>query len=96
LAKSSFSGELLHFNAVRLRVTGSGNLQLDLHSLSDVNSSSLTDVVLASLTNREPTILANFIEQRAYLEIKTTEINETFVISRITMFIKPVATGFPQ
>lgn len=51
---------------------------------------------MSALTNREPTVLANFIDQRAQLEGKTTLINETFNISKITIFVKPVATGYPQ
>lgn len=93
---SSFVGELIHFNATRLRVTGAGSLQLFLRSLDDVNNTQLASIVMSALTNREPTVLANFIDQRAQLEGKTTLINETFNISKITIFVKPVATGYPQ
>ncbi len=90
------SGDLLHFNAARLRVNGNGALQQKLYSLDDVNNTSLPDIAMATLTNREPTVLTNFTEQRAYLDLRTTEINEWFVISKIIIFIKPVSTGYPQ
>lgn len=96
MAKSSFTGEIIHFGALRFRVTGSGNLQLLLHSLDDVNSSQLSSIAMQTTTNKEPLVLANFVDQRGYLEFKTTAINETFSISKITIFIRPIATGYPQ
>lgn len=96
MAKSSFVGELLHFHVVRMRVNGSGDLQLFLRSLDDVHNVQLTDIPMATLTNREPTVLANFIDQRGQLELKTTLINEVFTISKIIIFIRPVSTGYPQ
>lgn len=97
VAKSSLTGELTHFGAIRMRVLGSGNLQLSLFSLDETsNSATLTDISLQSTTNREPTVLANFIDQYGQLEVKTTEINETFEISKIVIFVKPVASGYPQ
>ncbi len=95
MSKSSFSGEILHFNAVRMRVTGSGNLQLSLHSLDDVKVSQLNNIVMASPTNIEPTALANYIDQRGQLELKTTELGETFVVSRITIYIRPIFSSYP-
>ena len=86
---------LHHFNTVRFRVVGSGNLQLTLRSLDNIRSNSLTAITMESSTNREPTRLCNFIEQRAQLEIKTTAINETFTISKIIIFVKPFATEYP-
>ena len=97
MAKNSFTGELVHFGTVRMRATGAGNLQLFLHSLNESdNSDTLTSIPLLAATNREPTILANFIDQYGQLEIKTTEINEVFEISKIVIFIRPVSTGYPQ
>lgn len=92
-----FNGELVHLGVVRMRAIGSGNLLTDAHSLDDAsNSSVLPDIPLLAATNREPTILANFIDQRIQLEIRTTEIDEWFEISKIVMFVRPIATGYPQ
>lgn len=80
-----------------MRALGSGNLLTDTHSLDDAsNSSVLPDIPLQAATNREPTILANFIDQRIQLEIRTEEIDEWFEISKIVMFIKPIAESYPQ
>lgn len=90
------SGDIIHFGAVRLRATGSGDLCLYLRSLDDVNFVQLVDLPLSATTNREPTVLANFSEQKAQLELRTTEIDTTFVVSRIVVFTKPLFTSFPQ
>lgn len=91
-----FNGELIHFGAQRFRVTGAGNLQLFLRSLDNIRNVTLSPIIMQSITNREPVVLSNFIEQRAQLEIRTSEYDETFNISKIIIFIKPVATGYAQ
>lgn len=89
-------GDLLHFGAVRLRVNGFGNLQFIFGSLDDVHTSQLANLALASVTNIEPLQLSNFTEQRASLTLTTTNINEWFFVSKIILFVKPVATSIPQ
>lgn len=96
MAKNNFTGELIHFHAVRMRVIGTGNLQLFLHSLDNINNFRLTDISMTPTTNREPTVLANFTDQSGQLEIKTIEIDEVFTISRIMIYVRPVASGYPQ
>ena len=93
---SHLSGDLLHFNAARLRVNGFGILRQILYSLDDINSQALPNITLASTTNKEPTVLVNFTEQRAYLDLRTTAKDEYFVVSKITIFVKPISSGYPQ
>ena len=93
---NAFNGEILHCNAVRLRVTGSGNLQQFLRSLDDVNEEELIDVAMASSTAIQPTTLANFNSQRIYLEIGTEEIDEVFTVSKIVLFVKPIFAEYPR
>ena len=91
------SGELIsHFSAVRLRVVGNGILRLTMYSLQDVESSTLPTITMATSTNRQPAVLANFIQQRASLEIKTTDINEWFRINRVIVFTKPLWADYPR
>ena len=85
-----------HYGAVRLRVTGSANLQLSLLSLDEVQSNVLAPITLQSSNNVEPNRLSNFTQQRAKLMIQTTNMNETFQISKIIIFIKPVAKSWPE
>jgi hypothetical protein len=95
---SSSKGEevINHYGAVRIRVTGSASLKLKLFSFDNVVQTTLIPITIINATNIEPNRLSNFTQQRAKLEIRTTEINETFQISKIIVFIKPVAKSFPE
>ena len=90
-----FTGEILHCNAVREQLNGSGVMRSTLISKDDVETAVLPNITMSVVTAREPTILANFNQQMMYLEGKTININETFNCSRIVLFIRPVATGYP-
>ncbi len=96
MAKNSFVGEILHFTAVRYRINGSGNLETFLRSLDDINNAQLIDIAMQTLTNREPTILANFIDQRSQIEVRTIAIDEVFTISRMLIFVKPLYVEYPR
>ena len=85
-----------HFGAVRLRVNGSASLQMTLYSLDETQSNVLVPIQLNSATNVEPNRLSNFTQQRAKLMIQTTNINENFLISKIIVFVRPVAKSFPE
>lgn len=89
-------GLIHHFGAIRFRVKGSGNLKLRLLSLDEVYQNILVPLVITSLTNKELNRLSNFTQQRAKLEIKTEEINEYFEISKIVIYVTPVATNYPE
>jgi len=91
----SVVGTIQHYNAVRMRLTGTGSLLMTLHSLDEVDSSVLVPFTMALTTAREPTRLANFKTQRCSLELKTIEIDEVFRISKIIIFSKPVESQFP-
>ncbi len=93
---ASDEGIINHYGAVRLRVNGSASLQMTLFSLDETQSNVLVPVPLQSLTNVEPNRLSNFTQQRAKLQIKTTGLGETFQISKIIIFVKPVAKSFPE
>lgn len=86
---------IYHFAGVRLRVEGVGNLQLKLIGPSEVKTAVLIPLVMQSPTDESKTKLTNFKAERAQLEFRTTEIDEIFEISRITLFTKPVSTSYP-
>ena len=90
------SGQFInHFNAVRFHITGSGNLRLKLIS-SGVEEITLTSLVMSSITNKFPTVNTNFLQYHAQLEVKTTEIDEVFVIKEMHIYVKPTFTSSPQ
>lgn len=85
-----------HYHAVRVRVRGSGNLRLTLLSLDGTETQTLDPVAMTTTTNIAPTKLCNFKQQRAQLMFKTTAINEVFEINQVNVYIKPIATSYPQ
>jgi hypothetical protein len=97
VAKQTGNGELIHHvSAVRMRLNGSGNLDMQLSSLDDVYSFDLVPFTIATTTNIEPTRLANFKSQRIKLRFSVDEIDEWFQIRRIILFAKPVETSLPS
>ena len=96
MAKNPFNGEVLHCVGVRLRITGIGNLHVQLQSLEAQQTSDLADVAMMTSTSREPTQLANFSSQRMRVKISTTAINEYFNLSKLVLFIRPISSGYPQ
>jgi hypothetical protein len=95
-AKSVDEEIINHYGAVRLHATGFANLKFMLFSLDEVKTSTLLPIVLKAKNNIEPTRLANFTQQKAKLEIRTTEINEIFQINKVIVFVKPVAKSYPE
>ena len=94
-SKSANEEVVNHYGAIRLRITGSANIKLALHSLDEVMTSPLLDMPIQSRTGVEPTRLSNFTQQRAKLELRTTEMDETFQVTKIIVFVKPVAKSLP-
>lgn len=90
------AGNILHFNGVRLRATGAGNLKQALKSLQNVSEYVMVDFPLHSSTDRELFTLANFKRQRAQFRFHTEVLGEHYVISKIVIFARPVETGYPQ
>ena len=82
-----------HCAALRLRVDGTGNLQLKLIGPNDVRQNVLVPLTMVTLDSQTRDKLANFRSESIQLEFKTTEIDEIFSISKITFFTKPVATS---
>lgn len=97
MAKATALGEFIHHvNAVRMRVTGSGSLQMQLNSLDDEEIQVLIPFTMAATTRIEPTRLANFKSQRIQLEMKTTELDEVINhVHRIIIFAKPNDSSYP-
>jgi len=96
MASKKAAGNILHFNGVRLNATGSGNLKQVLKSQQNVNEFVMVDFPLLSATDRELFTLANFKKQRAQFRFGTLVLGETFIISKIVIFARPVESGYPQ
>lgn len=80
-----------------MRAIGVGNLQLVLRSLDPNNVNyTMPSVPLQTVTNREPIVWSNFMDQRIQLHGFVNQLGEDFTISRIIIFAKPVAFNYPQ
>ena len=86
---------ILHFGAVRLRVTGVGFLRMTLSDLDDVNPETLVPLTLQTASGREPTRLCNHKTQRVKLKLYTTAIDEVVRINRIILYAKEIYTSYP-
>ena len=94
--KSKDSGEYEHHVVgVRMRVLGSGNLQMELADLNDTQVQSLVPFAMQATTRIEPLRLANFQSQRVRFVGRVEELGEYFTIQRIIVFAKPVAQEYP-
>lgn len=95
-AREGSAGESIsHFNGIRMRIIGSGNLDITLYSLDDVKSQTLNPLVMQATTNIQPLKKCNFMQQRAAVEFSTDEINEYFRFNRIIIFSRPVFANYP-
>lgn len=96
MKSKSTEGLINHFGSVRIRLNGTGNLKLNYYSLDDSISETLVTLSMSSAPGKEILQLSNFTTQRASLQIRTTEIDEVFKISKIVVYAKSVASGYPQ
>jgi len=86
---------ILHFGAVRMRVTGAGSLRMTLSDLDDTNPETLVPLTLQSAPGREPTRLCNHKSQRVKLKLYTNAIDEIVRINRIILYAKELYTSYP-
>lgn len=87
---------ILHYGAVRLRVSGEGSLLLKMKGLDDVITQDLASLTLSLTPGREPTQLANFKTQRMRLRISVSGINQHFSLNRLVIYAKELWQSYPQ
>lgn len=87
--------QINHFGGITLRVSGAGVLRPKFYGLDGNLTYNLPTYTMGATPGRAPFVLANFVNQRARLELKTTAINERFKVNRIIIHVKPIFTSFP-
>jgi len=95
-ALSASQDNIVHYTSVRMRIIGSGQLEMTMFSQDEVFSSVLAPFTMQAATNIRPTRLMNFQHQKAYLEGKTDTINEWFEINKIVIYAKEVFVEYPS
>lgn len=86
---------IAHYAGVRLRVLGSGNLDMVLRDQDQQSSVALAPLALVSTNERYPYLVTSFVTQRAQLEFSTNVIDEIFTIHLIIVFVKITAMEYP-
>lgn len=88
-----------HFGIIQLRATGVGNLRTKLLSLPAFDDTQteelLVPALLTGVTDRPITLLANNNSSGIQLELRTTEIDEVFLVNKIFIYNKVVASSYP-
>ena len=95
-ALSSSQDNIVHYTSVRMRILGSGQLEMTMFSQDDIFSSTLAPFNMNATTNIRPNRLMNFQHQRAYLRGRTDTINEWFKINKIVFYAKEVFVDYPD
>jgi hypothetical protein len=96
MAMSSTQDNIVHYSSVRMRLIGSGNLDMKMLSQDDIFVQDLVPFVMSSTTNIRPNRLMNFQHQRACFEGSTDELGEWFKINKITIYAKEVFVEYPS
>lgn len=80
-----------HYGGVRLRIlNGVGNLIPTLYTMDKLQKQQLASMSLSASSAIEPFRLSNFNQQRIILRLETTQLNESFEITRILVYYKPL------
>ena len=87
---------IVHFTSVRMRIVGTGSLDMVMFSQDDIYSSTLVPFTMRASTNIRPTRLMNFQHQRAYLKGSTDVSGEFFKINKIVFYAKEVFVDYPD
>lgn len=92
----SSQDNIVHYTSVRMRIIGSGQLDMTMYTQDEIYSSDLLPFTMTAATNIRPTRLMNFQHQRAYLKGSTDVAGEWFKINKIVIYAKEVFTDYPN
>lgn len=88
-------GFIIHCGSVMMNIAGDGDLQTDLFGLGGTTKF-LRDFALSNPATRMANVRANFKSQKISVKVGLEEYDEYFQLNQINVFIKPVASGYPQ
>ena len=96
MPRQAEEGYEYHVVGTRLRVTGVGDLELAFTDLDNIQTDNLVPIPMQTKTRFEPFRLSNIQSQRIRLVGQVHGIDEYFIISKIFIFVKPVAVEYPM
>lgn len=88
-------GFIIHCGSVMMNIIGEGELQVDVFGLGGTTSV-LPDWALEDPAERMANVRANFKSQKIRVRIGLNDIHTYFQLNQMNVFIKPVASGYPQ
>lgn len=88
-------GAINHYNLVRLRVRGEGNLRVIMSAEDDLPQTEFLAIPMTATTGRLRDRLINFQAQYASLTLKTSDFGDYFRIDRIVIFAKGLWNEYP-
>jgi hypothetical protein len=88
--KSAQQGWINHFGGVKLRVVGSGSLQIQAAGEDGINSTTIPPLTLATAPGYEPDRIFNFINEKMSLRFRVSNFGEYYTINRIDIYGKPL------
>lgn len=92
----SSQDNIVHFTSVRMRIIGSGQLDMTMYSQDDIYSQDLSPFTMRAATNIRPNRLMNFQHQKVQLKGSTDVIGEWFSINKIVFYAKEVFADYPD
>lgn len=87
---------LIHMGLVKMRVTGTGKMALQLRTFDQLNQVDLTPFTMTATSQYLLQRLTNYIGQGIILRGSANEIDDTCRVQDITLFLKPIYTEIPQ
>jgi len=79
-----------HFGGLKLRVIGSGNLQINLTGEDGSNSQDPPGITLSTNSGAEPDRLINFINEKCSIKLRVSFPGEKFNLSKVTLYARPL------
>lgn len=87
---------IIHYTSVRMRIVGSGQLDMTMYSQDDVHSQPLVPFTMQATMSIRPNRLMNFQHQKAMLQGSVNVLNEWFRINKIVIYAKEVFADYPD
>ena len=95
MAKNNTTENINHLAGIRLRVLGSGELNIRISSLSDVIIKDLVPITMQDPARIEPYRIINFVSQKSKITLSTDDFDSVMRVNKIVVFLKPIFTQYP-
>lgn len=86
--KTALKGWINHFGWIKMRVTGSGTLNLTLYGEDFTNPTVAPAITMAASPGLEPDSLINFINEKMAVKFGVTSIDEYYRVNRLEVWAK--------